>query len=255
MLFQKMEGLLKYITIHNKISTHISQLKIKQEQLVKDTENKTMGQLVNEHLTPDNKRLTHEADVSMEPFISFHIEHDASYYEEKRKMLIDIVAERNDLVHHSYLNFDMNSIENCKQIQEQLEEQQDRIQLEIKDLSTIAEYIENFKKKLGDFIKSDEFGNHLKLSLLQNSELVILLSDIFIQIARPDGWASLSIAGKLIREIAPEEMAILKKKYGYKSLKPLILEAGIFDLCEEPTKNDSSMIVYRVKPELELLTT
>ncbi len=253
MLFQKMESFLKFITAHNKISAHVSQLKTKQEQLIKATENKTMGQLVNDHVNPDHTRLTYEADVSKEPFISFHIEHNPEYYETKNKILVDMVAERNDLVHHSYLNFDMNSTESCRQIEKKLDNQQDRIQLEIKDLKSVIDHVNNFKKKLADYVLSNEFESQFKLSWLKNSPLVMLLSDISTQIARQDGWASLSVAGKLIREDIPEEMNILEEKYGYKSLKPLILGAGIFDLREEQTKNNGSMLVYRVKPELELL--
>lgn len=64
-------------------------------------------------------------------------------------------------------------------------------------------------------------------------------------ITREDGWASLSIAGKIIREVAPDEIANLKQKYGYKSLKPLLLESGLFDLHQESTQ-----VFYRVKPTI-----
>ena len=214
---------------------------------------KTMGQLINEHLNPDNKRLTFEVDVSKDSFMSFHIQLGSDYYKNKCTILESIVFERNSLVHHSLFEFNMKTLDSCLQIEKKLDNQENRIKKEIKELQSIAEYIEDFKTRLVNFIKSENFKSEFKLSWLRDSPLVILLSDISMQIAREDGWASLSIAGKLIRQYAPDEIAILKEKYSYKSLKPLIIGAGIFDLLEEQNKKNGTTLLYRVKPEIHLL--
>lgn len=252
MLFQKLEGLLKYITVHNKIAADLSQFSAKHKGMMKSAQDKTMGQLVTEHLNPNTEKSTCEPDVLIEPFMSFEIELPPAYYEEKDEKLRAIVAERNDLVHHSYLNYDLQSTVSRKEFDILLDEQQKRIQTEIEGLRKIAESINRFKSALHEYLISGKFKQDFQSSWLRNSELVLLLHDISIKIARQDGWASLSTAGKFIREAAPDEMAVLKQKYGYKSLKPLILESGIFDLYEEPTKKNGKVVLFRIKPNLEL---
>ncbi|MCQ3980366.1 MAG: hypothetical protein DPW09_43695, partial [Anaerolineae bacterium] len=72
--------------------------------------------------------------------------------------------------------------------------------------------------------------------------------DIAEQTTRPDGWTPIDRAGHLIKQRVPEEIASLKKSFGYKSLKEFILAAKIFDVYEEPSNNGSIRILYRKKP-------
>ncbi len=247
MLFQKMEGLLKYITLHNQIASPVSQFKSTIDKNIQDARNKTMGQLVAAHINSDNTRLTNEPDVSIEPYLSFEFEMNSDHYEIKSQVLKDIVDERNYLVHHSYSTFDMSTNDSRKEIERQLDEQKKRIQAEIRDLESITTSIDKIKKEFLIYLKTGMLGNDFKPFFPKNVQLGIILSEISKDIARKDGWASLSEAGKLIREAVPGEMENLKKEYGYKSLKQLIIKAGIFDLREEPTKNEGMMLLYRVK--------
>ena len=45
-------------------------------------------------------------------------------------------------------------------------------------------------------------------------------------------------------------MGQLKDRYGYKTLKELILATEFFDIREEPTKKGDVRVLYRPKPEL-----
>lgn len=242
--FQKLENLLKFISIYNSFGTHISQLQVAHKDQIESVRKQTLGQLVSGHL---NKKADHEPDVSNEPYISFEIEFPSTYFDEKNKTLKAMVAERNDLVHHFFLHYDLQSAKDCQTVDNFLDEQYNRINEEVESLKTIAEHIERTKSALREFIESGQFTKEMKKLYLKNSDLILYLEDIAQKIAREDGWASLSIAGKIIREVAPDEISMLKQKYGYKSLKPLLLESGLFDLHQESTK-----IFYRVKPKINL---
>jgi len=157
-----------------------------------------------------------------------------------------MVSHRNELVHHLLPKFDTKSIESCIQIEKLLDEQRDKILLEINELRQIVNSLQEGKKILAEFLISDEGKQQFELSWLRQSRLVLLLGDIAVQTARTDGWASINIAGQLIRQHAPEEIASLKERYGHKSLKALILATEIFDLYEEPT-DKGFRILYRLK--------
>ena len=252
MFIQKLEYILKYLIVYGKISAPISQLKKKFKQANTQIKNQTMGQVTTQYLNninPNSQDSTKDTDVIVEPFISFDILHDSEYFERKKTTLTKIVEERNYLVHHLYPDFDMLCIESCQRIESQLDIQYNNIQSEIEDLKFIIVSMENQKKILLDYIQSDEYKNELLSSWLKQTPLILLLVNISMQIAREDGWSQLSEAGRLLREQDPEEMIKLEEKYGHKTLKPIILESGIFDLYVEEGKNNT---LYKVKQDIKL---
>ena len=62
----------------------------------------------------------------------------------------------------------------------------------------------------------------------------------------------MNIAGQLVKQHAPEELALLKEKHEYKSLKSLILATEIFDIYEEETEKGGTRVLYRLKAGWEL---
>lgn len=62
----------------------------------------------------------------------------------------------------------------------------------------------------------------------------------------------LSVAGQLIRQHAPEEMAVLKERYGHKTLKDLILATELFDMIDESTDKGGTRVLYRLRPDWNL---
>ena len=98
----------------------------------------------------------------------------------------------------------------------------------------------------------DELKRYFTLSKLRQSRLVILLAKISIEIARSDGWTFLASAGKIIHKQMPEEVADLKQRYGYSTLKKLILATELFDVHDELTSKGGVRVLYRIKPEWKL---
>jgi hypothetical protein len=256
MLFQQLEGLLKLIIINGSMSCYASEICSNIEQRASNIKKQTMGQLVGQYIettNPDSHDASNEPEELQEAFLSFkfQIECDSVYYNSKKEALAKLVSERNDLVHHLLPKFNSNSIESCITMGSQLDKQADYVRHEISDLKVKANALQEGRKKLAEFLNSDEGKKELELSWLRQSRLVLLLGDIAIQTARNDGWTLVNIAGQLVKQHAPEEIAMLKERYGHKSLKALIIATEIFDLYEEPTKKGLRLL-YRLKNDWKL---
>ena len=250
MLLQQIEHMLKCLVINGKLSGYPSELKTIQEQRKATIHNQTMGQVVRQFLentfsAPEETRIGPEE--LKEKWISFRhtIECDDVFYEERKKALASIVAERNDLIHHLLPN---NSFESLTQTEQYLDQQREKILPEFEFLkSWLKGILENI-----DFLTSDEGKNMLMLLFLHQSPLVRCLFEIAEQRARHEGWVVLSNAAHIIRQQIPEEVIDLEKRYGHKKLKGLILETELFDISEEPTDKDGIRVLYRIKPDLNL---
>ena len=108
------------------------------------------------------------------------------------------------------------------------------------------------KKELADFLVSDEGKKQFELSFLRQSQLVAQLLRLR-SIKRPNVWVRLSNAAHFIRQQIPEEVADLEKRYGHKKLKGIILATEYFDISEELSDKGCVRILYRIKPELNLI--
>jgi hypothetical protein len=141
----------------------------------------------------------------------------------------------------------MSSIESSKEIENYLDHQREKILPELDRLKT---YLQTMKEFV-EFSASDEGQKQIELSLLQQSQLVAWLFNIAEQTTRPDGWESLSKAENIIREQVPQGLVNIEKRYGYKSLKAVLLATEFFDIREEPTDRSGTRVLYRIKPDLK----
>ena len=133
-----------------------------------------------------------------------------------------------------------------------LDQQREKIIPELKQLQSMIGSLEDGRKIMSEFLVSDEGVRQFKLSRLRQNRLALLLGEIANQIARRDGWAVMDAANQLVRQRAPEEIFGLKKKYGHKTLKELMVATGFFDITEEPTERGGIRVLYRLKPEWAL---
>ena len=246
LLFQQLEYFLKYIVANGSISGYSSKIKEKQAQHVSCVKKKTMGSLVGqyvEHINPDFKKPT-EPEALTEPFLSIniHLEPNQGFYETKKEDLAKLVDERNQLVHNMLPEFNKTSEESCSTLIEKLDKQCEKLRSEIKQIESIAMAFKEARKKMAAYLNSEEGIKQFKLSFINH-----LLGDLADQIKRPDGWASVQRADQILRQRVPEELAVLKKEYGY-SLENIIHETGLFDINEEDTAKGGTRILYRLKP-------
>ena len=257
LLFQQMEGMLKYLVAHGRFSGYASELKTKHENHIVTVRKQTMGQLVGQFLENTYSKCEKNSEEQIELkeaffSFSFSVETDAANYETQKQAMASIVADRNELTHHLLPRFNPNSTESCLEIDQYLDRQREKLLPQWDMLKRIADALREGRKIHGEFLGSDEGKKQFQLSWLRQSTLVILLADISTQMARSDGRTLLNIAGELIRKHAPEERVCLKEKYGHKTLKELIIATELFEIFEEPTDKGGIRVLYRLKSDREL---
>lgn len=257
MLFQQLEYLLKHFVASSSFSVSVSKLGLVKTEPTTRVQKLTLGSLVGKYLetssTESFEDLGDESDELEDTtmvFLSYkyHTQYyDAASFEAKKEALAQMVSDRNQLIHHLLPQFDAKSLESCVQIGKQLDGQMEQVLTAIDELKEVNNSRDQVNKTLVQFMMSDEGKRQFELSWLWQSRLVLLLGEIASQNARTDGWCSLSTASHRIRQEAPEEVALLKNKYGHKSLKALILATEMFNLHEEPTAK-GLRVLYRLKP-------
>ena len=256
LLLQKMEHLLKYLVLHSKISGPIDQLNDIREQLKDKLQTQSMGVVLSQYLeqikTTSNQNMEDANIKGDSSQILCEIEYNYTNYtdieyDEKKSILNKILEERNDLVHHMILNFDESSIDGCRVIEIKLDEQRNCLLPELKDLQSKVKILHEVQQKYLELAKSGRLEKDFYyLYMVENFPLIVELAKISIKKHRSDGWVSLGLVGKMIRQDMPDEVKKLKEKYASRTLKSLISETKIFEIKEDVSKN---MVLYKLVPE------
>lgn len=252
--FQRIEGLLKFLVGNGLLQGPFRELSSLQAKNVATVHRSTMGilagRLVDEFLS-DAGDLEDVAPEPTEAWFSFRItfESDANASAELRDGLKALVEERNDLVHHLNSRWDSSSVDNTRGLLKQLDEQRERLRPIHERLQAMVRSISDGMKDYEAFLASPEGRQMIDLLWLQQSPLVLLLGECATQLAREDGWVPLTTAGQVLRKQAPEHVDALKERYGYSTLKQLLLATGMFDILDEPTLR-GFRTVYRWKAEV-----
>ena len=259
LLYQQVEHMLKYLVANGRIEGSENDLRGNHKRRVDSTAKQmlgtTVGQYLEENHTVNGQIDSDHVDVKEAQFsFTFKLNVDAVYYEKRKDALASLVAERNDLIHHLLPRLLPESTDRWLETEKLLDAQRDKLLPEIKNLQSIVDALQEGRKKLAEYICSDEYKREIELATLRQSRLVLTLGEIASKAARPDGWMLLSHADQLIRAHAPEEIAALKERYDKKSLEQLIRATDIFDLTEETTNKGGTRVLYRLKPEWTLQT-
>jgi hypothetical protein len=160
LLFQKLEGLLKYTLSGSKISGYLSQLEQKKAKHEASIHKQTLGALVGKYveeiLGPETDDSDKHPDEVTQPYLSFkfRLDHNEAFYEEIKTWLAQLVNDRNELVHHLIPQLDITSIASCEEIGQKLDIQADTIRNAVKHMQTIAKSMVKMKKHAADFLQS-----------------------------------------------------------------------------------------------------
>jgi hypothetical protein len=254
LLFQQIEGMLKLLVANGRVRGYAKDFEHVRSRSAASVRTQSMGQLVGQFTETvlTNVETESAAPEELEGAwisFSFTLDADSTFYKQQAADLATMVAERNELVHHFLPSWDPSSPESTETVGQRLDRQREKV-LPIRDY--LQDRIQDLRYALraqAEFIASDEGQRQLELGWLQQSRLVLLLGDIAQQQAGADGWMPLARAGQLLRVHAPEEVAVLKERYGHKTLKELLLAADLFEVRDEPTANGGFRAVYRIKPE------
>ncbi|WP_226663235.1 hypothetical protein [Microbulbifer aggregans] len=244
LLFQQIEGLLKYLLANGFIVGTVEDLKIKRESRLADIRRRSMGQLVGEFVDSCYSDLkdTNTEELVDKAFFSFHfkVECEAKYYDSRKKTLAEIVSERNDLIHHLLPRYDPESLESCLAVDAELEQQRNKLLPELTHLQELVGALNKSRKLLSDFFQSEDGRRLFVEGLLPGeSRLDGFLRTITSMASRPDGWTPLARAGQLINDLPTESVKKVCEEVGTKKLaniKKLIQLSAAFELMEETTK-------------------
>jgi hypothetical protein len=253
LLFQQMEGMLKFLVANSKFAGFKSEFPIALEKRVEAVSRRTMGQLVGDYLEShlsDEDSASPVSDELNEGWFSFRFTEglDAAFIEKRGIALAEIVGGRNELIHHFLPRWISTSLESTRDADAWLDLQRKKALPEFEHLNAMVNALQEGMRKVAEYLDSEE-GQRARL---RHSMLVVMLGDIAQQCGREDGFVLLTTAGQLLRQHAPEEFAAMKERYGHKTLKSLILAAEVFDFIEEPTEKGGVRVLYRVNPRWSL---
>ncbi len=178
---------------------------------------------------------------------SFRVSGDAEFVESTRRDLKLVTEERNELVHHFLPRWQPDSPEKMTEALAFLDAQRDKVLSMHEHLKITVTRMQDSKRLLYSFIVSPEYERQSEQMWLQASPLVSLLRDVATQYHRKDGWTYLAQAGDLAAKETPEEVKNLKERYGFKTLKKLLVGCESFDVYDEPLPNGSFRTLYRNK--------
>lgn len=252
--FQLLEHLLKTILSNQSFSGGMSGLHSaickKQDAIKKQTLGQLVAQYTEESITTGDTDVTELKDSDEPQFsIRFGTRLTPNDYAEKQKILLQLVNERNQLIHHFLPRLDPSSGESLEELSSDLDKQNQRVANEIRFLQSTLKSLDELRRISSDYIKSEAFEKKFKLLWLQQSDLIIILSDIASQISRTDGWSSLPLAGQILKNNFLAEADEMKERYGYKSLKKLLLATEMFEVVDEQTKRGGAIQLFRRKPD------
>lgn len=253
--YQTIEQLLKQLILSSRISGPISQLEEIRKQKSEEVKVQTMGTLAGqfiENTYQAPKASSNEQAEIKETHLSTSIYFDVSddVLESRRADLKKIIDTRNNLVHHLLPRLDLNSIESCLAISRELDEQREEQSKEIDILISLIKQMGNTIKEYADFMSTEEGYRRFELGILQQSSVIGMLLELSETQSRPDGWTVLDNSTRYIKNNLADELAKIKKYYGCKTMKSLVITSEVFDILEEATKKGGTRVLYRAKPDL-----
>jgi hypothetical protein len=251
LLFQQIEQLLKFILSNHKAGGVPEDFKEKQ-QMRTDTLNKTMlGNLVDKYVAEVLKDAGVEAseeECSDNTITySFQISVHAEFIEAMRRDMKLMTEQRNELAHGFLSKWLPDSAEKLEDTLSYLDTQREKVLPMHEYLRTMVNHFQESQMKLLEFISSDEYQKQSELMWLQASPLVSLLRDVAFLIHRKDGWSDLARAGRVANNELPEEVKNLNERYGFKTLKKLLIGSEMFDVFDEPLSEGRFRTLYKNK--------
>ncbi len=178
---------------------------------------------------------------------SFRISGDSAFIESMRRDLKLMTDERNNLVHHFLPRWQPGKDTVLNDALSYLDAQREKVQPIHEHLRLSVQHLHDGAKSLAEFIDSPEYEKQAEFMWLQASPLVSLFCAVADQHHRKDGWTYLAQAGDLAAKELPEEVQQLKERYGFKTLKKLLIGSDMFDVQDEPLSDGRFRTLYRQK--------
>ncbi|MGY2487209.1 OST-HTH/LOTUS domain-containing protein [Cupriavidus sp. CP313] len=253
LLFQQIEHLLKLLLSTHRNGGTVETYKENLRQQKNAISKKMLGQLVEKYGKEILRDAGEEVPEEERPedwfFFTFRISGDTEFIESLRRDLKLMTDERNDPVHHFLPRWQPDSAERMEEALAYLDAQRNKVLHVHEHLKHTANSLQEAGRHVLEFVNSPEYAKQAELMWLQASPLVRLLCDVATQTHRKDGWTYLAQAGDLATKEMPEEIKALKERYGFRTLKKLLVGSELFDVFDEPLPNAAFRTLFRLRSQ------
>ena len=162
--FQYLEATLRSMVPMLYNQSTLKELQAHQNEVSTKQEKSTFGNLVSayhDRLSRSKKVLneTVRDEVLAEPTFAygFTIEVTPETAAQRKIALVNLVAERNRLIHEDLLNVDLKSLEECEELSARLDEQYTRIRRHLDHFNSLRTNFQEMAAEFGRLLESDEF--------------------------------------------------------------------------------------------------
>ena len=161
--FQKIEAMLKHLLVHGNVKGCASDLQRLQAQSAASLAKQPMGKLADAFVKSTYSRRA-SSDVGPEDLTeawfssSLQVESDRDFAKEKKRALKVVVEERNKLIHQMLAQFNASSLDSCKKLSAELDEQNARIIPEYKFFQSLVGALTDAQKELIRYLASEDWG-------------------------------------------------------------------------------------------------
>lgn len=252
-IFQQIEQFLKLLLANHKNAGTPANYAANLQKQTECINKKMLGHLVEKYGTEvlqDAGEQVPDAERPDNWFVfSFRVCGDTEFVETMRRDLKLMTDERNDLVHHFLPRWKPGNDDVLNEALAYLDAQREKVRPMHEHLRNNVRHLHESANVLSDFIASPEYEKQTELMWLQASPLVRLFCDVATQYHRRDGWTYLAQAGDLAAKELPDELKALKERYGFKTLKRLLVGSEMFEIFDEPMENGAFRTLYKVRPD------
>lgn len=250
--FQQIEGFLKYLVANSSMAAPHSEFRNVQNARAEKASGMTLGQLVGDMLKspycPDDREISPPENLT-EPWFAFSFRLNVSQdqYDERDAALTALVRQRNDLIHAFLPQWDPASLASTTSILASLKNLHENALRERDHLSAIAKALEAGRQDLAKTVASKEYREYVQLAHLQASPTIEMLLDMARQASAKGLDVPLDHAARRLQSSADtaEDFAERSKRYGYRSLKAMLVASGLFEVIDRPTPKGGVRVFIR----------
>lgn len=257
---QQYEILLKDLVARSDVAAHPAQLQAVQDAQVASVHKKTLGTLVSmlseQSLTVGDGEDSRDAPQAGDTAwfsLRCRIGLDTSQYQATTAALKELVALRNELVHHFLLRFDLLQPQGCMAAADYLDASYQTIDGHYQTLLGWEQDMQEARKLMAAFVKTAEFQDYLLNGIAPDgtvhwpvSGAVRCLREGEARLAI-DGWTRLNAATAWLRTQYPEQQP---NRYGCSSWRHIIHASQQFEICKRVNAEQGGREVwYRSRQE------
>jgi len=251
LVFQQIEHFLKVLLANHKHGGTPENYEANRQAQTECINKKMLGHLVEKYGTDVLQDAGEQVQDDEKPDdwfrFSFRISGDTEFVESMRRDLKLMTDERNELVHHFLPRWGPDSADKLNEVLDYLDAQREKVLPIHEHLRSTVKHLQDGAKKLAEIMASPEYEKQAELMWLQASPLVSLFCNVAIQCHRKDGWTLLAQAGDLAKKELPDEVRHLKERYGFKTLKKLLIGSEMFEIFDEPLVGGAFRTLYKVR--------